>query len=660
MYSRNLVPYQKAVETLGAEYFREDRQYGWAGDGGFLMHDILDNRTTVHIYTALHEKCLAWYLDFLRTELQQEVPPLNRVCGSFVDAHAKKDLTALYSLKEHLVESIQSSDDLSIDHLAGLIASKFDTQHAETAQHSDYVQSLFILFGWLCMLYKAKYQPRRDELEVFPSLPETTVDNDDYKPGLLFVNLLSWTTGPGNDYMSILEERSREEQDAFAFLLTQMDGLALGIQLMAAIIKFRHLTDNLLRFENYRKTPHRMHQKDIGIEKHTLATLWKMSFQEVKSNRMPGQCWMCCVSRNETTVDDAIIDVLKTLSLVERHKNTLSLHCLTQAAFLFQQVMSMGERQEVFDSATLLIHAAFPRQEKGRAMHGVWQTCEKYKRRVWALAESYRSRKRARLGVSSTDELTELLDHCLWYMYERGTQREALQLIDIAVEACRDKNSLVYAHLLNFAGVIHFNFNELALSREALQKALTIRQAQLEPTHEEVAATLANLAGNQDRSLELWKRIMEIRQNIQAPKLNFARGNLELAQFRYDAARSHFQTALDIILESAKDDLKIAAIQYKIAMSLKDGLRIARLRQLDGGPGHESRILWKEAQVLEKHLPDPGSSLLELADARDPEHMRQEAEAIRRKISTTPGSGLYGDELDEERIYTVLFNPWYR
>ncbi|KAI0834446.1 FAD/NAD(P)-binding domain-containing protein [Hypoxylon sp. FL0890] len=42
--SRILVPYEKAKSRLGAEYFELDRQFGWVGDGAFIMHDILENR----------------------------------------------------------------------------------------------------------------------------------------------------------------------------------------------------------------------------------------------------------------------------------------------------------------------------------------------------------------------------------------------------------------------------------------------------------------------------------------------------------------------------------------------------------------------------------------------------------------------------------------
>lgn len=48
---RVLVPFDKAKATLGEQYFDVHRQYGWVGDGAFIMHDILDAGTTVQSWT---------------------------------------------------------------------------------------------------------------------------------------------------------------------------------------------------------------------------------------------------------------------------------------------------------------------------------------------------------------------------------------------------------------------------------------------------------------------------------------------------------------------------------------------------------------------------------------------------------------------------------
>lgn len=44
---RNLVPYDKAVSTLGSQHLDVDRQNIWLGDGAVILHDVLENRTLV-------------------------------------------------------------------------------------------------------------------------------------------------------------------------------------------------------------------------------------------------------------------------------------------------------------------------------------------------------------------------------------------------------------------------------------------------------------------------------------------------------------------------------------------------------------------------------------------------------------------------------------
>ncbi|KAK3389693.1 salicylate hydroxylase [Podospora didyma] len=53
---RVLVPFDKASSTLGKKHFEVDRQYGWIGDGAFIMHDILENRTTIQCIISGVEK----------------------------------------------------------------------------------------------------------------------------------------------------------------------------------------------------------------------------------------------------------------------------------------------------------------------------------------------------------------------------------------------------------------------------------------------------------------------------------------------------------------------------------------------------------------------------------------------------------------------------
>lgn len=50
---RSLVPIERAKELLGEKYFKEARQYAWSGEGGFIMHDVLDNEKTVQCVASV-------------------------------------------------------------------------------------------------------------------------------------------------------------------------------------------------------------------------------------------------------------------------------------------------------------------------------------------------------------------------------------------------------------------------------------------------------------------------------------------------------------------------------------------------------------------------------------------------------------------------------
>lgn len=49
---RNLVTMERAKEVLGAAWFETPRQNAWMGDGGFILHDVLDNGETVQCYMS--------------------------------------------------------------------------------------------------------------------------------------------------------------------------------------------------------------------------------------------------------------------------------------------------------------------------------------------------------------------------------------------------------------------------------------------------------------------------------------------------------------------------------------------------------------------------------------------------------------------------------
>lgn len=88
-----------------------------------------------------------------------------------------------------------------------------------------------------------------------------------------------------NDTDLYLESLPQSEKDAVTFLLTDIDGLALGVRQMAALIRHRQLTHDIAKFATiYRKFLPRLIAKGEGIQGHTLSTLWEMTFQSIKND----------------------------------------------------------------------------------------------------------------------------------------------------------------------------------------------------------------------------------------------------------------------------------------------------------------------------------------------------------------------------------------
>ena len=117
-------------------------------------------------------------------------------------------------------------------------------------------------------------------------------------------------------------------------------------------------------------------------------------------------------------------------------------------------------------------------------------------------------------------------------MFERGTQREALELIEIALEACPIKQSLTYAHLLNSKMMSYFKLNELKEARKALQESKSIREMLLDPADEDLAATYSNLGnieageGNLDLGIQYHLRAMRIRKERPGAEVMTAIGHM--------------------------------------------------------------------------------------------------------------------------------------
>uniref|UniRef100_A0A8H7K438 FAD-binding domain-containing protein n=1 Tax=Bionectria ochroleuca TaxID=29856 RepID=A0A8H7K438_BIOOC len=102
---RVLVPFEKAKMVLGEELFKLDRQYGWAGDGAFILHDVLENGTLVQcVISAVEDESPRDRKHLLTREF------LNKILASWLDGPIASGIIDLvmeqddprgYSEREH-------------------------------------------------------------------------------------------------------------------------------------------------------------------------------------------------------------------------------------------------------------------------------------------------------------------------------------------------------------------------------------------------------------------------------------------------------------------------------------------------------------------------------------------------------------------------------
>jgi tetratricopeptide (TPR) repeat protein len=116
---------------------------------------------------------------------------------------------------------------------------------------------------------------------------------------------------------------------------------------------------------------------------------------------------------------------------------------------------------------------------------------------------------------------------------EIGSWTRCLNLLETAYKVCDSKDSLLYAHLLNTAAIIHGKRNHTTVSLTLYNESRLIRERLLPRSHEELANTYNNI------------------------------GNVLLSQCEYEKAHEAYQKAIDIdMLKPEEERNKILHLRY--------------------------------------------------------------------------------------------------
>ena len=209
--------------------------------------------------------------------------------------------------------------------------------------------------------------------------------------------------------------------------------------------------------------------------------------------------------------------MLFNFALIKRQGNEVSLHRLVQKAFI-DSPHGYGSSgcQKGLDAAATLVNHHFPKMGGSLSLFERWSDCTPYLPHALSLAKVYKTPQQSKQRLKSSADLDELLKNCAWYLFEIGEFGESLMLLDIAFDACEDKEGLIYAQLCNNAACIYYELNDLVRCRESNELARKIREEKLKSDDVDLANTYSNIGclllseRRLDDSVEMYRRAEEI------------------------------------------------------------------------------------------------------------------------------------------------------
>ncbi|KAK0125805.1 hypothetical protein ONS95_007437 [Cadophora gregata] len=363
----------------------------------------------------------------------------------------------------------------------------------------------------------------------------------------------------GDDWKQKVE--SPGEMEAAKAMLGELEGLALAIVQTAVLIKDPEIggttiVETYARFkETKQNLPERYASERSSSEK-ALDALWDIIFRALQPNArvllgvlawlspdkipidlflprdqsaLDGPLWFCkqdpkniddlnraslfSLITTSPAFDDAIEDLLRK-RLISREGRFFKIHRVVQEATNFH---SFEDLQKSFNTASRLVFQQFPDREPNETLYKQWNICREYIPHGIQLRIGYSKYNRNRI-LQVPREFEELMSNCAWYLYELGDYTTTSLVCGTGLQACRDKESMVYAELRLINGCQHYDLNELGECRKSWEESLRVREKLLEnrPNDIRIAAIYNNIgnlelaAGNEEGAEEYYVKAMKL------------------------------------------------------------------------------------------------------------------------------------------------------
>ncbi|KAH9205993.1 P-loop containing nucleoside triphosphate hydrolase protein, partial [Leptodontidium sp. 2 PMI_412] len=358
------------------------------------------------------------------------------------------------------------------------------------------------------------------------------------------------------------------EVEAAKSMLRQLEGLALGIQQTAVLVKDPEIGGASIE-EAYRKFRDRIdtlperHLSKRSTSEKALDALWDITFNTLTpearvligvlawlspgkttyQSALDGQLDFCKQDAKDinkhnraslfslitpSPAFDQAMDELLKRRLISRDGRYIKIHRVVQEATNYH---SIEELQKAFATASKLVFQQFPNREPNEPLYRKWNICREYIPHAIHLRMAYS--KYSRTGkLKAMNEFVELMSNSGWYLYELGDYTATSLAATIGLQACVDKESLVCAELQLIDGCHHYELNQLAECRKSWEESLRVRLKCLDKDHPRLAAIYNNL------------------------------GNLEVAMGNLDEADEYYTLAMNIWLAGGDNTAEQLAVTY--------------------------------------------------------------------------------------------------
>ena len=332
------------------------------------------------------------------------------------------------------------------------------------------------------------------------------------------------------------------------------------------------------------------------------------------------------VVKNAISFNQAIGEILK-FSLIHRDMKTktLDIHRLVQS--VIRKSLKDETQHQWIDRLVRALNCVFP-----DVKFETWKKCDRL------LAQAQQGASFIFQENLMLLEGARMLNQTAYFLYERARYLEAEPIYQRALTIREQVLGPTHSHvatILNNLGLLYSHQGRYVEAKPLFQRALTIREQALGPMHPHVAQSLNNLAGLYQfqrrfaKTRHLYHRALRINKlalGANHPDVTSSLNNLGGlydAQGKYAKAKLFYQRALRINRQALGADHPKVALNLNNLATLYD----AQGKYPEAEPLYHRALEIREATLRRNH-PDVGQSLNNLAALYDIQGKYPEAESL--------------------------------